>query len=108
MTTLKAEQRTESAIVADCAEYLRRGRWFVTVHAQDRSVRRQNAGWVDISAFRYGVTLLVECKTRTGRRREAQERFYDSLDPHLGPCLWYVLARDVEALVSVTAEIARA
>ena len=107
MITLKQQEQTESQIVTNCAEYLRRSGWFVTVHAQDRSVRRQQAGWPDISAFRHGTTLLVECKTRTGKLRDAQERFHDQILPHIGPYLWYILARDVWVLEMVTAEVAR-
>ncbi len=94
--------QTESQIVANCTEYLRRSGWMVKVFAQDKPTRRQSAGWVDLAAFKHGVTLLVECKARTGKRREAQTKFYDDLHEHLGRCLRYSLARDVETLEIVT------
>ena len=107
MITLKRQEQTESEIVHNCVEYLRRGGWLVKVFAQDKPTRRQSAGWVDIAAFKHGSTLLVECKTRTGRRRKAQRQFFDELQPHIGPYLWYALARNVEALELATALIER-
>ena len=92
---------TESTIVAQQVEYLRRAGWFVVVFAQDRAVRRQLAGWPDHVSFKYDTTLLVEAKTRTGRVRDSQERLKDNLLPHTGPHLWYVLARSLDALVEV-------
>ena len=91
----------EAAISAQIAEYLTRAGWEVVVFAQDRAVRRQMSGWVDIAAFKFDATLLIECKTRTGRVRASQERLFTRLMPHTGPHLWHVLARDLETLVEV-------
>ena len=101
MTTLKQQEQSESTITANCAEYLRRGGWFVTVHAQDRAVRRQSAGWVDITAFKHGVTLLVEVKTSVGRLRPAQREFKAEVAPHLWSTLRYVVARDLADVAEV-------
>ena len=95
----------ESAIVVLLSEYLRAAGWFVMVFAQDRPMRRQAAGWIDIAAFKHDVTLLIECKTRTGRVRDSQKRLSDNLLQHTGPHLWHVLARSLEALVEVVGMI---
>lgn len=98
----------ESAIVALLSGYLRGAGWVVIVFAQDRAVRRQSAGWVDIAAFKHDVTLLIECKTRTGRVRDSQERLFDNLLQHTGPHLWHVLVRSLEALGQVVRMIEEA
>ena len=92
---------TESTIVAQQVEYLRRAGWFVVVFAQDRAVRRQSAGWPDHVSFKYDITLLVEAKTRMGRVRDSQKRFNGQLAPHVGTHLWHVVARSLDALVEV-------
>ncbi len=91
----------ESAINTQIAEYLTHAGWEVIVFAQDRAVRRQMSGWVDIAAFKDDVTLLVECKTRKGRVRASQDRLFTRLMPHTGTHLWHVLARDLDTLVEV-------
>jgi len=107
VTTLKQQEQTESQIARNQRELLRAAGWMVRSFSQDIRTRRALAGFPDTVAFKHGVTLLVESKTRTGRLRDKQQQFYDDIAPHLGPCLWYVLARDVEALEVVLAEIVR-
>ena len=88
-------ERTESRIQAEIVAYLEVKGWDVHVFSSDRKRRRQLAGWPDIVAFRYGVTLLVEVKTDLGRLRPAQLQFAAGLEPHLWSTLRYVVARDL-------------
>lgn len=99
--TLKQQEQTESQISDRIAEYLDVSGWFYTRRAQDIKTRRQLAGEPDIDAHRHDVTLLIEVKTATGKRRPSQVRYYERIKPHLGPHLLYVVARDVSDVAEV-------
>ena len=80
-------------------ELLRAAGWLVVVFNSNR--RSPVKGWVDLAAFKHGVTLLVEVKGAGDRLRPEQREFADSIGEHLGPGLRYVLARDVAAFLEI-------
>jgi len=86
----------ESEILAEIDAYLEATGWIVRKFSFHRETGRQFAGWPDRVAFRYGVTLLIEAKSETGQRRADQLAFAQSIEPHLGPTLRYILARSVQ------------
>jgi len=88
----------EAPLAQRCADALRDAGWAVTVFAARRSVPKQMKGWPDIVAFRRDVTLLIECKSRTGTLREGQEIFKDGVWPETGPHLHYIELRDLRQL----------
>lgn len=88
----------EAPLVQRCVDALREAGWQVTVFAAPRSVPPQMKGWPDIVAFRRDVTLLIECKSRTGSLRECQEDFQAAVWPETGPHLHYIELRDLRQL----------
>ena len=87
---------TESEIQAEIVEYLRATGWEVRVFSVPGKTWRQFSGWPDVVCFRFGVTALIEIKTPTGKRQPGQLAFAQSIRPHLGPALRYILARSVQ------------
>ena len=73
----------ESTVQAEIVEYLEATSWLVRIFSQDRAVRGHLAGWVDVIAFRRGVTLLVECKAPGGKLRKRQREFGFQIAPHI-------------------------
>ena len=99
--TLAQQARTESEIQAEIVEYLEAAGWYVRVFSQDVKTRRQVAGWLDVVGFRRGITLLIQCKTTTGRLRDKQIEFAEAIAPHLWSTLLYVVARDVSDVAAL-------
>lgn len=85
---------SEAEIQAAFVKRLRDDKWFIKVTSQDKSTRRQLAGLPDVLAFRYGVTLLAECKRPGGTLNESQKEFERQIRPHVGPYLRYVVVYD--------------
>lgn len=94
---MSEERELQHQIVA----LLRAAGWYVRVFSAHRSAPRQIAGWVDVVAFRHGVTLLIECKSRSGRLRDDQLAFAESIAPHLCDTLRYVVARSLDDVIAV-------
>lgn len=93
---------TESEILVEIDEYLEATGWVVRKFSFHRETGRQFEGWVDRIAFRYGVTMLIEAKSKTGQRLPGQIAFAQALEPHLGPTLRYILARSVQDVEAIS------
>ena len=94
----------ESTIQSDIVQYLEATGWLVRIFSQDRAVRRQLAGWVDVIGFRRGVTLLVECKVPGGKLRKRQREFGFAIAPHIAITLRYVVADCLEDVVAMVGD----
>ena len=88
--------KTEAQIRSEIKQYLHTTGWIVVDFSQHRRTTIQWKNWVDLEAFRLGVTLLMEAKTRTGKRTPGQAEFAENLKPHLGMHLVYCVPRCVE------------
>ena len=84
---------SESDIQRQIVEALRVAGWEVMVTSQDRAMRWQSRGLVDVMAWMRDHTLLIECKTRTGKLNDAQKLFKSRLAPHEGPHLRRITVR---------------
>jgi len=84
---------SESAIQAEIVKRLRASGWLVIVTSQDRRTRKQLKDIPDLICFRRGMTLLVECKTPTGKMKPGQIDFMSDLTEHIGPNLAYQVMR---------------
>ena len=76
---------------------LRASGWLVEVFADRR--RSRIPGWIDVIAFRRGVTLLIEVKGAGDRPRPSQIKFRSALEPHTGVRLRYAVATGLSDFV---------
>lgn len=90
----------ERELQRQIVELLRAAGWYVRVFSAHRSAPRQVAGWVDVAAFRHGVTLLIECKSKSGKLRDDQAAFAEAIAPHLSGTLRYVVARSIDDVIN--------
>lgn len=84
---------SESEIQRLVVEALRVAGWEVMVTSQDRAMRWQSRGLVDVIAWKHNHSLLIECKTAKGKLNDAQKRFKVRLAPHEGPHLRRITVR---------------
>jgi len=84
---------SESNVQRQVVEALRVAGWEVLVTSQDRAMRWQSRGLVDVMAWKHDHTLLIECKTAKGKLNDAQKLFKTRLAPHEGPHLRRITVR---------------
>ena len=82
-------------------DYLRLCGWFVCETSQRWAADPRMSGLPDVFAFREGVTLLLEIKTKTGKLRPSQVEFAEQVKPHLFETLIYAVIRDVDELIAL-------
>lgn len=95
---------TESEIQAAIVDYLTATGWYARIFSQDKSFRRQLAGWVDVWAVRRGVSLVVQVKAPGGRLSEAQCEFARAIAPHIATTCRYVEADCLEDVVEMVGD----
>lgn len=91
----------ESIIQKKIIKFLGEHMWMVVETSQGSHVGRGLIGFPDLISFRFGVTMLMEVKTPTGKLRPKQEVFKNRLQVHLGENLLYFVVHsfeDVEAI----------
>jgi len=98
-----SERDIQRAII----DILRWHGWMVREISQPRVVSGDLVGVPDVIAFRYGHTLLIECKRPGGRIRQSQVNFSDEIKPHMAITLRYMLANDIDVFTAALDEYER-
>lgn len=93
MASKKVKPTSERYVQRQVILYLRKFGWHVTNTSGAWRSARGMAGFPDIIAFMKGNTLLVECKSATGRLRPAQKKFLERIEPHIDKRLSYNVVR---------------
>ena len=91
---------TEAEILAQIDDYLALTGWVVRKFSQDHATRKQLEGWPDRVAIRDDVTLYIEAKSATGKRRQSQLEFAQAIAPHCGPHVRYIVVRRLEDVIN--------
>lgn len=99
------DSASEAAIQAACVEYLTLRGWFVVETSQRWAADPRMEGLPDVLAWREGVTLLCETKTRKGRLRPSQVEFAQQIAPHVAGTLVYAVIRSLDELMAVEEKV---